>query len=120
LLQLVNLGAVVGGLISFGANYALDGGERNASAGMFVAFLGIMAAGTLLCLALRPLHVVRRARGAPAAPPGGVGLRSLGQLLLDWRCAALLPLFVFSIWGFSYVTRSNPSAALWRIYASSC
>ena len=97
-----NSGAVVGGLISFATNYSQDSGERTASAGMFVAFLAIMGAGSLLCLALQPLHKLRAARGASSGVPPAVGARTLLRLLSDVRALALLPLFVFTIWGFSY------------------
>ena len=93
---------MVGGLISFGTNYSLDGDERTASAGMFLAFIGIMAAGSLLCLALQPLHRLRAARGASTGAPPAVGARTLLRLLTDVRALALLPLFTFTIWGFSY------------------
>ena len=99
-----NLGAVVGGVLSFAENFEHTGAK--ASTSTFATFLSLMVLGALLTFALAPPGRVVRADGsaAPTQPP--IPLRAelveMGALLVDRRTVALAPLFLFSNWFYAF------------------
>eukprot|EP00966_Prymnesium_polylepis_P149584 3455678-Prymnesium_polylepis.1 len=99
-----NLGAVFGGLLSFGLNYSSDAGD--ASPGTFVAFGAVMIAGGLLTLTMAPAERVVRPDGSLVQlerfPAVSAELRGLLAVLRDWRMHALAPLFLYSNWFYAY------------------
>ena len=112
-----NMGAVIGGLITFASNVDDDGtahaqqhagahaagGAHAASPATFAAFLAMMVAGACVALAMRDPSrraVVRpdtRARVALAPLPDWRGeARATLALFRDARLVALVPLFLYS------------------------
>jgi hypothetical protein len=98
------LGAVFGGLLSFGMNYSSDAGD--ASPGTFLAFGAVMVFGGLLTVVMAPAENVTRPDGSYVTVqpfPSVVNeLRALSQLVGDWRLIALTPLFLYSNWFYAY------------------
>ena len=99
-----NLGAVVGGVLSFAENFEHTGAK--ASTSTFATFLSLMVLGALLTFALAPPGRVVRADGsaAPTQPPIPLcaELVAMGALLVDRRTVALAPLFLFSNWFYAF------------------
>ena len=100
-----SLGAVTGGLLSFGENFDDDSGAQT-SVGTFVTFVGLMTLGSCLVGLLEsPAHVIRLdGTRPPVSAPVAVcaELRAMGRLLLDRRSLALAPCFIFSNWFYAF------------------
>jgi len=102
-----NLGAVIGGIQSFLTN--LDGGaesSEDAAPATFMIYIGLGVAGLLLVWALLPLEEVVRDDGSRCQAPKAVSameeLRGMFKMMSSRHVAALLPLFVYSNWFYSY------------------
>lgn len=110
-----NLGAVMGGLLTFALNFDKKPGEPEtaASSSTFAVFFFLMACGSAGCLLLVSPDRVVRPDGTVVQSAGdekerlslaSVGAEVLGMLSLfrQPRMLALAPLFIYSNWFYSY------------------
>jgi len=99
-----NLGAVVGGGISFAANF--NSAQEDPSTGTYVAFISVMVIGSALCLSLTDPSQVVRPDGTlvqiQSMPSWSGEVKAMLNLVLDRRVLCLLPLFIYSNWFYTY------------------
>lgn len=102
---LFNLGAVVGGIQTFVTNLH-DTADGDAAAATFWVYIVMGLVGTALVWALRPLERVVREDGTRCASPETSDLRGeirgMASMLSSKPVLALIPLFVYSNWFYSY------------------
>ena len=101
-----NIGGVVGGFITFGANYNAEEEASAATPTTFLIFIVVMCAGSALVTLLRdPAEVVRPDGSGvviPPAPSVARELKAMAALFTDARVVLLLPMFLYSNWFFPY------------------
>jgi len=103
-----NLGAVIGGLQSFVTNLGTPstGSESGASPVTFCIYIGMGVIGTCAVWLLQPLENVIREDGTRCQRPkaGSVGdeIKGMMSMMCSRNVLALLPLFVYSNWFYSY------------------
>ncbi|KAF0713549.1 hypothetical protein As57867_004285, partial [Aphanomyces stellatus] len=99
-----NLGACLGGFLTFGTNYKTTG--NTASNTTFILFLVLMSCGALLSLTLaKPENVVRNDGSMvtiDALPNGLSEILEVFKLFLDPKMLLLFPLFAYSNWFYNY------------------
>lgn len=102
-----NLGAVIGGIQSFVTNLSKTvGSDESAAASTFWIYIGMAIFGTILVWALRPLDQVQREDGTKCENPESLSLgqeiRGMISMFTSGPVLALIPLFVYSNWFYSY------------------
>ncbi|KAF9109395.1 hypothetical protein BGX27_007671 [Mortierella sp. AM989] len=101
-----NMGAVLGSCIAFAISYNETGEPKNLGDTTYVAFLAIMAVGTLVALSLAPASKVTHSNGdhilIQKFPTWSGEIIAIFKLFLDWRMIVLIPMFLSSNWFYSY------------------
>eukprot|EP00958_Prasinococcus_capsulatus_P024092 scaffold3720_cov401-Prasinococcus_capsulatus_cf.AAC.15 len=99
-----NLGAVMGGFITFGANLRSE--AKDPSLATYWTFVAVMVGGAFLSCLLRKPHEVVRADGSLVVlekmPNWRGEARGILQVILERRMWALMPLFIYSNWFYTY------------------
>ncbi|KAF8930341.1 hypothetical protein BGZ52_001190 [Haplosporangium bisporale] len=100
-----NAGAVVGSIIGLAINIEKEKRE-NLSNPVYIAFMSIMAVGTLIALSLAPPSSVTHSNGEHIQirkfPTWTGELVAILKLFGDWRMICLIPMFASSNWFTSY------------------
>lgn len=103
-----NLGAVIGGLQAFLTNINSSSSEesKGASAATFLVYIVMGGVGTAMVFLLQPLESVIREDGtrcqAPRPSSAGQEIRGMFKMMCFGPVLALLPLFLYSNWFYSY------------------
>ena len=99
-----NLGATMGGLITFGTNYNSQG--SSASTTTYIVFLILMSCGCFMSLTLaKPENVIRNDGSVvkvEALPDWKLELIEVAKLFVDPKMLLLFPLFAYSNWFYTY------------------
>ncbi|KAF9088291.1 hypothetical protein BGX23_007508 [Mortierella sp. AD031] len=99
-----NSGSVVGSFIGLGLNYNASVG--NLGDPIYIAFMVLMAFGTLVALSLATPASIVRDNGdkikIQAFPTWTGEVVATLKLFLDWRMVVLIPMFLSSNWFYSY------------------
>ncbi|KAI9235332.1 MAG: major facilitator superfamily domain-containing protein [Podila humilis] len=100
-----NAGAVLGSVIAFIINKDVVV-AKNLDDTTYIAFITIMAIGTLIALSLAPPSSVTHSNGdriqIQKFPTWTGELIAVMKLFLDWRMIVLIPMFLSSNWFYSY------------------
>jgi len=101
-----NLGAVIGGIQSFVTNLNKSGKDDGVSPSTFIIYIAMGIAGSLLVWLLLPLEEVQRIDGTKCEKPHFASpreeIRGMCKMFCSTHVVALLPLFVYSNWFYSY------------------
>ncbi|KAF0712720.1 Aste57867_4706 [Aphanomyces stellatus] len=99
-----NLGATLGGFLTFGTNYNTTG--NMASTATYIVFLVLMSCGALLSLALADPNTVVRNDGTMVTverlPNPITEIGETFKLFFDPKMLLLFPLFAYSNWFYNY------------------
>ncbi|KAI9364802.1 major facilitator superfamily domain-containing protein [Pilaira anomala] len=103
--MIFNLGATLGAIIPLGNEW--NSGEKpDVKVSTYIAFMVIMAVGSLLTLALLPASKVIRSDGAQVSLHKFSNWKreavEVIKLFKDWRMLILIPLFAGSNWFYTY------------------
>ncbi|KAG0354133.1 hypothetical protein BG005_006706 [Podila minutissima] len=100
-----NAGAVLGSVIAFVINKDVIV-AKNLEDPTYIAFISLMAVGTLIALSLAPPSSVTHSNGdhiqIQKFPSWSGELVAVLKLFLDWRMIVLIPMFLSSNWFYSY------------------
>ncbi|KAG0083519.1 hypothetical protein BGZ93_009649 [Podila epicladia] len=100
-----NAGAVLGSVIAFVINKDVVV-AKNLEDPTYIAFISLMAVGTLIALSLAPPSSVTHSNGdhiqIQKFPSWSGELVAVLKLFLDWRMIVLIPMFLSSNWFYSY------------------
>ncbi|KAF9335870.1 hypothetical protein BG006_010390 [Podila minutissima] len=100
-----NAGAVLGSVIAFVINKDVIV-AKNLEDPTYIAFISLMAVGTLIALSLAPPSSVTHSNGdhiqIQKFPSWSGELIAVLKLFLDWRMIVLIPMFLSSNWFYSY------------------
>ncbi|OBZ90997.1 UNC93-like protein 2 [Choanephora cucurbitarum] len=100
-----NLGATLGAIIPLGNEWN-SGSKAEVKISTYIAFMVIMAAGSLLTLALLPANRVIREDGSQVSLHKFSNWKreafEVLKLFKDWRMLILIPLFAGSNWFYTY------------------
>ncbi|KAG0337167.1 hypothetical protein BG000_005737 [Podila horticola] len=100
-----NAGAVLGSVIAFVLNKDVVV-AKNLEDPTYIAFISLMAVGTLIALSLAPPSSVTHSNGdhiqIQKFPSWTGELVAVMKLFLDWRMIVLIPMFLSSNWFYSY------------------
>lgn len=100
-----NRGATLGAVIPIGNEWN-SGSKLDVKTSTYIAFMVIMAVGSLITFALLPVNKVIRADGSPVSLHKFSNWRrealEVLKLFLDWRMLILIPLFAGSNWFYTY------------------
>jgi hypothetical protein len=100
-----NAGAVLGSVIAFAINFNVTEAQSLGDP-TYIAFIIIMAVGTLIALSLAPPSSVTHSNGdhilVQKFPTWTGEIVAIFKLFLDWRMLVLIPMFLSSNWFYSY------------------
>ncbi|KAF9086712.1 hypothetical protein BGX27_003115 [Mortierella sp. AM989] len=100
-----NTGAVLGSVISFGLSYN-ETGIVSLNDSTYIAFMVVMALGTLIALSLVPPSSVVHDNGdkiqIQSFPTWTGEIAAILKLFLNWRMIVLIPMFLSSNWFYPY------------------
>ncbi|CAM6093608.1 unnamed protein product [Calypogeia fissa] len=102
--SIFNLGGALGSLIPLIIEW--NSGKSKVSTATYVAFMVIMACGSLLSLALLPPSKVFRSGSEPVSmhkySSSTTEAVEISKLFMDWRMMLLAPMFLASNWFYTY------------------